>query len=367
MFRGFQALLVALALTVVSAEAAVAAVPDTPQRTASVNGSVYSVVYVGTTVYLAGTFTTATDSSGTVTRNNAAAINASTGQLLSWNPNTNGEVRALSVVPGGIALGGSFTSVGGKPHTNLAVVDASTGAPTSFSGSTNRRVRALATGPTGRLYVGGEFTSVSQSASASGQTRAGLAAFDGNTLTSWAPKASGGAVLTLQAANGWIFAGGTFTAINSVSGSGFLAALNPTSSALVSSWNPPIAIPVHATDVSLTTLYAAADGTGGHLEAFALTTGANLWTVTTDGGVQAVKLLGSDVYFGGHFDHVGTAVRHKLGLVNTSGALQSWAPDANSNQGVFSLASNGSVLGAGGAFTKFKAGTINQPHFAQFG
>jgi hypothetical protein len=361
MLRGLKALTVALALTVISAGAAVAAVPDVPQTTASVNGSVYSVVYVGNTVYLAGLFTTATDSSGTVARNNAAAINASTGQLLSWNPNTNGEVRALSVVPGGIALGGSFTTVGGKPHTNLAVVDPTTGTPTSFSGSTNRRVRAFATGPTGRLYVGGEFTSVS------GQTRAGLAAFDGNTLASWAPKASGGAVLSLQAANGWVFAGGTFTAINSVSGSGFLAALNPTSGALVSSWNPPISIPVHATDVSLTTLYAAADGTGGHLEAFTLTTGANVWTVTTDGGVQAVKLLGSDVYFGGHFDHVGAAVRHKLGLVNTSGVLQSWAPDANSNQGVFSLASNGSLLGAGGAFTKFKAGTINQPHFAQFG
>jgi hypothetical protein len=315
-------------------------VTDTPEKTASVNGTVYSVVYAGNTVYLGGQFSAATDASGTVTRNNAAAIDASTGQLLAWNPNVNGAVRAIAVTPGGVALGGAFSAVGGQASTRLEVVNKTTGAPTAFTGSVTSTVRALASDSNGRLYVGGGFASVN------GKARSGLAAFDGNTLTSWAPKAAGGAVLTLRAANGWVFAGGTFTSVNAVSGSGYLAALSPTSGAVITSWNPPLSVPVNDVDSNSTTVYAAADGAGGRLGAFTLTTGSQRWTVSTDGGVQAVAVWGSEVYFGGHFDNVGTVKRRKLALVNSSGTLQAWNPGPNSVQGVFALTTNQTKLGA---------------------
>ena len=102
------------------------------------------------------------------------------------------------------------------------------------------------------------------------------------------------------------------------------------------------------------------------LFAFTLATGTRRWIVSTDGGVQAVAVWGSEVYFGGHFDHVGTVLRRKLALVNTAGALQTWNSRTNSVAGVFALATNQTKLGAGGAFTTFKGGTISQPHFAQF-
>jgi hypothetical protein len=339
--------------------AAAVVVGPTPEVTASVNGTVYSVVYAGNTVYLGGQFSTATDSSGTVTRNNAAAIDASTGQLLPWNPDANASVRAIAVVPAGVALGGAFTTVNGQTHLRLAVVNSTTGAPTSFSGSTSSTVRSLASDYSGRLYVGGAFTKVS------GQARSGLAAFNGNTLTTWAPKAAG-TVLSLHTANGWVFAGGTFTSVNTTAGSGYLAALDPSSGAVITSWNPPLSVPVLDIDTDPTTVYAAADGTGGQLDAYTLTDGTRRWTVSTDGGVQAVAVWGSDVYFGGHFDYVGTVLRRKLGLVNTSGVLQAWNTRTNSAAGVFALATNGTRLAAGGAFTTFKGGTISQPHFAQF-
>ena len=361
MQRLVTAVFAAGALIVSSAGAAESAVvADSPRVTASVNGTVYSIVYAGDTVYIGGQFSAATDSSGTVTRNNAAAIDVDTGQLLAWNPNASGAVRAIATTPAGVALGGAFTTVRGQAHTRLAVVNPTTGAPTSFSGSANRVVRSLASGTTGRLYVGGAFTS------ASGQPRSGLAAFDANTLTSWAPKAAGGTVRSLHAANGWIFAGGTFTSINATSGSGYLAALSPSSGTVIASWNPPQSVPVDDIDTSSTTVYAAADGTGGQLGAFALTSGSRRWSINTDGGVQAVAVWGSEVYFGGHFDHVGTVLRRKLALVSTSGALQAWNPRANSLAGVVALATDQTSLGVGGAFTTFGGGATYQPHFAQF-
>jgi hypothetical protein len=352
----------AVAVTVSSASAATAAVvAETPERTTSVNGTVYSVVYAGDTVYIGGHFSTARDSSGTVTRNNAAAINASTGQLLRWNPNVNGTVRAIATVPGGVALGGAFGTVRGERHPRLAVVTPITGAPTSFSGSANRTVRSLASNARGRLFVGGQFTSVN------GRARSGLAAFNGNTLTSWAPRAVGGTVRTLHRANGWVLAGGTFNSINGTSGSGFLAALSPSSGAVITSWNPPLSVPVNDIDAGLTTVYAAADGRGGRLGAYRLSNGDQRWAVRADGGVQAVSLWGSAAFFGGHFDHVGTASRRKLARVDTTaGALQAWNPRANSAAGVLALDHNRTRLGVGGAFTTFNGGATSQPHFAQF-
>jgi hypothetical protein len=264
------------------------------------------------------------------------------------------------VTSSGVALGGAFTAVGGQTNTRLEVVNRTTGSPTAFTGSVSSTVRALASDSSGRLYVGGAFTKVN------GQVRAGLAAFNGSTFTTWAPRAAGGAVLSLHSANGWVLAGGTFTSINATSGSGHLAALNPTSGAVITSWNAPLSVPVHDMDSNSNTVYAAADGAGGQLSAFTLTNGSRRWTVSTDGGVQAVAVWGSEVYFGGHFDRVGTVQQRKLALVSTSGTLQGWNPGTNSIQGVFALTTNQTKLGAGGAFTTFKNGTISQPHFAQF-
>ena len=76
----------------------------------------------GSTVYLVGYFTTA---NGATARNNAAAVDATSGTLTAWNPNLNSFVYALAADcgGGGIAAGGSFSSVGFAPRGGLALVE----------------------------------------------------------------------------------------------------------------------------------------------------------------------------------------------------------------------------------------------------
>src|ERR671919_1883424 len=101
----------AVVLPVPGAGAAVS-LPTAPQVTAAPNGRVHAIVRVGDTVYLGGSFTAVRRKDGsTATRNRLAAINATTGELTSWNPNANGTVHALATSSDGsrIYAGGDFT------------------------------------------------------------------------------------------------------------------------------------------------------------------------------------------------------------------------------------------------------------------
>jgi hypothetical protein len=104
----------------------------------------------------------------------AAAFDTATGGLLSWNPNVNGEVRALAVAGQTVYLGGGFTTVGGLTRRRLAAVNASSGQPTSWNPNPSAKVNALATdGLT--VWLGGTFTSVG------GNSRLRLAAVSATT------------------------------------------------------------------------------------------------------------------------------------------------------------------------------------------
>ena len=107
------------------------------------------------------------------------AVDASTGQLTSWDPNANDAVQALAVSSDGtrVYAGGSFTSVGGAARNRLAAIDAASGAvdPT-FTPRANDAVRAIAV-LGNRVYVGGRFTTVN------GQARTRLAMVDAGSDT----------------------------------------------------------------------------------------------------------------------------------------------------------------------------------------
>jgi len=51
-------------------------------------------------------------------------------------------------------------------------------------------------------------------------------------------------------------------------------------------------------------MYAAGDGSGGHLVAWRPDGSLKFPTVQTDGGAQAVAVLDGEVYVGGHQDNV---------------------------------------------------------------
>jgi hypothetical protein len=92
---------------------------------ASGTGCGYSTSFaaVENTVYVGGCFA----SVGGVSRNNLAAIDATTGVILPWNPNANGQVTALVVEGGVVYVAGDFTSIGGTTRHSLAKIDPTTG------------------------------------------------------------------------------------------------------------------------------------------------------------------------------------------------------------------------------------------------
>jgi hypothetical protein len=264
-----------------SGAAAGASVPAAPRRAATFDGRIRVVAASGDTIYVGGHFTHATGLDGrTVTRNRVAAVDATSGALLPWNPNANHPVYALAVAGGAVYLGGDFSSVGGAARGRLAAVDAASGA-------------------------------------------------------------------------------------------------------IVDAFRGRVRYSIHALAATADGVYAAGDGSGGHLVAWTPTGALKFPTVQTDGGAQAVTVLGGEVYAGGHWDNVcpegvsqgtgggfncaGSALtRHKLLSVDeATGRLTDWNPGANSPLGVFGLTAAGGTLAAGGDFTRVAG--VARGHFALFG
>ncbi|MFY8001756.1 MAG: hypothetical protein ACOVSW_24400 [Candidatus Kapaibacteriota bacterium] len=88
------------------------------------NNTVRAIAISGTTIYVGGSFTQATDAPAnggmTATRNFIAAIDATTGALLPWNPNANGLVFALAVSGTNVYVGGFFATIGGVARASFA-------------------------------------------------------------------------------------------------------------------------------------------------------------------------------------------------------------------------------------------------------
>lgn len=128
------------------------------------DGRVLSVVEVGDTMVLGGTFTRArnADNATEVSRSRLLAFDAASGRLsTTFLPQPNGTVNV--VVPAGdgtsVYVGGSFTSIGGAARKNLARVRLSDGAvlPDFNTGAISGAVRDLRLSG-GRLWVAGAFT-----------------------------------------------------------------------------------------------------------------------------------------------------------------------------------------------------------------
>ena len=360
------------------------------------NGRVAAIVTAGDVVYIGGDFTcvrplgvTATSdcatnpTNGQVPRSRLAAFSRSTGALLDWNPGANNSVYALAASPDGqtIYAGGNFGKVGGLTRKHAAAVGAATGAVTGFVANTDYKVLAVA--PTAsRVYLGGNFTTVN------GQSATRLAAVttSGALDPSWTASADNSVrAITVSPDGQSVYVGGAFSAVDGNTAQKRLAKLS-TSNASFQVWKSHPGYPLWKIIVTADTVYVGGDGSGGHAGSYT-TDGARGWVTQTDGGVQSIELLNGMLYVGGHFNNVcvgdtagvtsgfncpsAQAYREKLLAVDpTTGALDtSWDPHADSNLGVFALASvNGSLL-VGGDFNHIGTGTFKaQSHqgYAQF-
>lgn len=145
------------------------------------DGQAYSIVQVGSTMIMGGTFTQARNNgdSSVLSRSRLLAFDANTGTISSsFNPAPNGTINV--VLPAGdgetVFVGGSFTSIAGQTVKNLARIRVSDGSVvTTFNGgSPTGAVKDLRLAK-GKLWVGGAFTHIN------GAPRAALATLNPTT------------------------------------------------------------------------------------------------------------------------------------------------------------------------------------------
>ncbi len=371
------------------AQAATSNLQTSVDPTYQTNGRVWTILPIGNTIYIGGQFTSVRPPGiGTVSvpRNHLAAFDKTTGALLPWNPNADKQVMALSASLDGtsVFIGGAFSKIGGVTRLRLAQVDAVTGALLSWAPRSDNQINTIAVTPT-LLYIGGDFDVMN------GQPRSDLAAvgYDGVLSTTWAPVADARVRVITPAPDGQsLFVGGEFNSINGLTAQKILARLSPVDGTPLP-WKFHPGYVIHDFGFYGGLLYAAGDGSGGHIGAFDLSTGARLWTQQTDGGVQSLTVMDGVIYGGGHFDNVcvgvtdgatvgfkcptNLATRHKLVAIDAvTGDLDPWNPGANTPLGVFAVADDAGSLEVGGDFTKIgtpnssSIATKSQQGYAQF-
>jgi hypothetical protein len=283
---------IAVTLTVAlpgPAGAVVSANPD--DSTCETNGRVNAVAYLGGTVYLGGSFSQV---DGT-TRNGLAACDAASGNLLTWNPNANGVVRALKVSPAGtrVYVGGDFSAVGGAARSRVAALSPSSGAAFGWNPYVNDQVKSITTSNSGStVYAGGDFDS------AEGAGRHHLAAFNATSgnLTSLKPTISNGTgnfatVLSMDvsADGNTLYFAGDFALVNGSSRRN--AAAVPSGIGTLRAWSPSATADVVG-DLTLSTsgrtVFVGGRSTGGYVQADGPTAGGSpVWNVGTNGDVEA--------------------------------------------------------------------------------
>ena len=362
---------------------------------------VLAVTEAGGRVYLGGEFTRMVSPSGTsATRNRLAALDVTTKNLLPWNPDANGTVRALQPSADGrkLYVGGDFSAIGGsKQASKVALIDLATGTvDRTFRPGVKGRVRGLALAGD-RLFVVGDFTSVT-GPGGSPVARPKVAALDAVTgaLLPWTPPAlnmgrytgqtgtptpeaaSGNVYSVAVPADGSrVYVAGNF--LNFAGQGGLLALDGTTGQALPEQWQvgrPVFDLATWPADGK--TFFAAAGGPGGRIYAFRPDEPSKpLWHVGVDGDAMGVAASKQTVFLMGHYDFIipksstcfqscpnGTERRHLAAFDAATGMLDPWNPKANTSTGPFTAAVGGGRLFIGGEFT-----TINRksyPGFAQF-
>lgn len=373
--------------------------------TVQIDGVVWQQAVIGTTVYAAGSFSSARPAgapAGTneVPRHNLLAYDLVTGTLrTAFVADLNAQVRTVAASPDGtrVYVGGDFSTVNGRARKYLAALDPTTGALLdSFAPALNYQVKALVA-TDGTVYVGGSFSTVN------GVARSRLAALTpaGGLLPAFAPLVPDGSVLSMVLSPGGtrLVVGGSFTSLDGSSEPGYgLGQVDANDGHLLPF--PPNSV-VRDGGENAAILSLTSDGTsifgsgykfgGGNLEgAFSAnwSDSALRWIEDCHGDTYGVATSGQAVYVAGHPHtcanansfgettprtfHRGLAlsqaatstVQHNLGgstYYDFGGqpapTVQNWFPDISSgtytgqSQGPWTVAAAGGYVLYGGEFT----------------
>jgi WD40 repeat protein len=354
---------------VLTAQPAYAGVSSTPDTTGQATGGVYAIADAGDRTIIGGLFTRY----GGRARGNVAAVNADGTVDRTWNPGTNGIVKALAVSEdrSTVFLGGLFSTAGGQPRANLAAVDAATGQVladwTADTGGTTPDVNSLAV-KGDRLYVGGRFTRID------GTTRKRLVALDvasGDVVTGFKPAPNGQVREVVVSPDGTkVYAGGAFTTIGGQT-RGAKAAELVASTGAATSFNPSgdggNAVTVEISPDGTRFFYSTENNTVFGFEP--ATSDNPVWSRKFSGNTQAMAAGPSgELYVGGHFsqDTTSKAKRAYFASIHYgTGALSDWDPNATGGKmGVWAFLVDGDKLHAGGLFRYFNG--VQQRGYARF-
>ncbi len=270
---------------------------------------------------------------GSVLRQNLAAIDLLTGDLLPWNPGANGWIRALDIHGNTVYIGGDFTTIGGVSRSRIAALDGVTGVVSSWTANPNGPVFGLMV--SGDLvYFVGNFTQVKN-----GTSRGRGAAVDVNGVVQpWNPSANH-EIEAVVVSGDRVFVGGTFTMLGG-DGHNRLGAVDAVTGAPISTFTPSVDGPIYRVDVQDGVVYfggdfGSVDGSTRHNAAAVRSGGADDgqllgWNPNVGGPIYDLDAFGDVVYLAGGFGSVDGSSRPGIAAVDalvTGGALRDWRPE----------------------------------------
>jgi hypothetical protein len=134
-------------------------------------GTIYSLASNGSRVYVGGSYTKILTLIPYVSRINLAAFDSGLGSVYSWDPDPNGDVLSLLLHGTSLYVAGDFSSIAGQSRARIAEFNTGTDTITSWNPNANGTVRAMAIYGTS-MFAGGDFTTVR------GRIRNGIAEID---------------------------------------------------------------------------------------------------------------------------------------------------------------------------------------------
>jgi hypothetical protein len=262
------------------------------------NGAVRAVAASedGSRVFIGGTFTEVNGQP----RQNLAAIDAVTGALIpDWQADTTGNVpmvKSLAVSGNRLYVGGKFTGIDGSNKQKLAAVDVNTGDLVTWNTRSNGNINEVRVSPDGAtVWVGGSFTKIK------GIVRSYFAGIDASTgdPTSFNRPADGGYVITVatNADGSWVYA---TTENNTIFAYRPAVSSNPV-------WTTKLGGNTHTMAISPTEIYVGGHfgGTTPFLRSLDFATGApTTWNPGATGlkcGTWALVINGDNLHAGGCF------------------------------------------------------------------
>lgn len=304
----------------------------------SPNGIVNAIAVSGLYIYIGGEFDKVQGvSDGTISefeRIYAASFSIN-GELQSWEPLINGPVKAIAISSFNIYIGGFFYNVPDySPQIAIKEVNPITGVSSQiqsldlfYENNFDGSIHAITVSPSGVIYVGGLFKLKNNN----GDTiRTNIAAFnDTGLIQQWNPL-SNGIVYAIALLGENVYIGGKFEQIN-INGLTTVSRIN--AAALKSTgellpWNPS---PRNISDNALSV-------------------------------VNAIAILGDNIYIGGQFASVNTnngiktESRLNAAAFTADGILLDWNPapfnDSAAIAAVYTIATQNNIIYIGGLFEK---------------